>query len=62
MTEPVRTFRTLSARPAGGGRVWRAIEARMGTFLAPALGVVDEVFARYPEIPFGRAAVPDTDR
>lgn len=36
-----------------GEPVWRAIEERMGALLMPALGVVDEVFERYPEPPFG---------
>jgi len=36
-----------------GDPVWRAIEARMGEMLAPALGVVEEVFAAYDPMPFG---------
>lgn len=36
-----------------GDGVWRAIEARMGEMLTPALGVVEEVFAAYDPMPFG---------
>lgn len=36
-----------------GDEVWRAVEARMGALLMPALGIIDEVFERYPEPPFG---------
>ncbi|HMB52911.1 MAG TPA: R2-like ligand-binding oxidase [Thermoanaerobaculia bacterium] len=36
-----------------GEPVWAAIEARMGELLAPALGVIEEVFEAYDEMPFG---------
>ncbi len=38
-----------------GEPVWRAIEGRMEAMLPLALGVVDELFALYPEMPFGLA-------
>lgn len=44
-----------------GAPVWDAIEARMGTLLEPALGVVDEVFASYEEMPFGLVLEEFTD-
>jgi ribonucleoside-diphosphate reductase beta chain len=36
-----------------GDGVMRAIESRMGELLAPALGVINEVFSAYPAMPFG---------
>lgn len=36
-----------------GDSVWAAIEARMGTLLMPALGIIDEIFDRYESPPFG---------
>lgn len=36
-----------------GDPVWQAIEARMGEMLPPALGVIEETFSPYDEMPFG---------
>ncbi|RMD95646.1 MAG: ribonucleotide-diphosphate reductase, partial [Calditrichaeota bacterium] len=36
-----------------GQPVWLAIESRMNALLEPALGVINEIFAAYPEMPFG---------
>lgn len=36
-----------------GDPVWDAIESRMGELLTPALGVVNEIFEQYIELPFG---------
>lgn len=36
-----------------GEPVWQAIERRMGELLPPALGVVQEIAARYEVMPFG---------
>jgi len=36
-----------------GDAIWAVIEARMGELLAPAVGVIHEVFAAYDPIPFG---------
>ncbi len=36
-----------------GSEVMRAIEQRMGELLTPALGVINDVFAAYPQMPFG---------
>jgi ribonucleoside-diphosphate reductase beta chain len=36
-----------------GEPVWEAIERRMGEMLTPAVGVIHEIFARYPIMPFG---------
>jgi ribonucleoside-diphosphate reductase beta chain len=38
---------------AHGGDMMRTIEQRMGELLAPALGVVNDVFAAYERMPFG---------
>jgi ribonucleoside-diphosphate reductase beta chain len=35
-----------------GGEVWEAIERRMGELVEPAIGVVNELFASYEEMPF----------
>ncbi|MCB1056074.1 MAG: R2-like ligand-binding oxidase [Acidobacteria bacterium] len=36
-----------------GDPVWEAIEGRLGELLAPAVGIIHEIFARYDEMPFG---------
>ncbi|MEO1086084.1 MAG: R2-like ligand-binding oxidase [Acidobacteriota bacterium] len=36
-----------------GDPVWDAIEQRMGTLLPSAIGVINELFATYDELPFG---------
>lgn len=36
-----------------GDPVWNAIESRMGELLTPAIGVVNEIFEQYTELPFG---------
>jgi ribonucleoside-diphosphate reductase beta chain len=36
-----------------GAPVWDAIERRMGEMLPPALGVIQEIFDAYDEMPFG---------
>jgi ribonucleoside-diphosphate reductase beta chain len=39
-----------------GDSVWHAIERRMGQLLQPAVGVIDELFGAYEEMPFGLRA------
>lgn len=36
-----------------GENVWQAVEQRMGALLMPAIGVINEFFASYEEMPFG---------
>lgn len=36
-----------------GDEVWNAIEARMSTLLPPAIGIINELFGTYPDLPFG---------
>lgn len=36
-----------------GDSVWEAIERRLGELLGPAVGVIHEIFSRYPAMPFG---------
>lgn len=36
-----------------GDPVWTAIEARMQALIVPAIGVLNEIFDQYPELPFG---------
>ncbi len=36
-----------------GEEVWQAIEARMSVLLPLALGMIEDTFARYDELPFG---------
>jgi ribonucleoside-diphosphate reductase beta chain len=36
-----------------GQKVWTVIEERMGELLTPALGIIDEIFEAYEEMPFG---------
>ncbi|MEM8997882.1 MAG: ribonucleotide-diphosphate reductase, partial [Acidobacteriota bacterium] len=44
-----------------GDPVWDAIEARMGTLLPTAIGVINELFATYDELPFGLELEAFTD-
>jgi ribonucleoside-diphosphate reductase beta chain len=38
---------------AGGDEVWAAIQRRMAELMPPAIGVIQEIFERYDEMPFG---------
>jgi ribonucleoside-diphosphate reductase beta chain len=44
-----------------GEPVWNAIEARLNQLLQPALAIIAEVFAAYPEPPFGLRMEEFTD-
>lgn len=44
-----------------GDPVWEAIEATLNALLAPALGVIAEVFAAYQPVPFGLRGEELTD-
>jgi ribonucleoside-diphosphate reductase beta chain len=44
-----------------GDPVWQAIEARMAMLLPVAIGVIPEIFARYPVMPFGLRIEEFTD-
>jgi ribonucleoside-diphosphate reductase beta chain len=44
-----------------GEPAWNAIEARLNQLLQPALAIIAEVFAAYPEPPFGLRMEEFTD-
>jgi len=43
----------LSRLMAEDESIWDIVETTMNTLLVPALGVIDDVFAAYSDIPFG---------
>ncbi len=45
----------------GGEPIWQTIEARMGELLPTAIGLINELFASYDEMPFGLELEEFTD-